>query len=76
MSKNIIKETNKIDYSLWESGNDANWYSDDPILTRYSKRYLSKTVLDYVKESFKKTGALAAGPIDKRAVHTDRSRCS
>lgn len=72
MSKNIIEETNKIDYGLWESANDANWYSDDPILLRYSKRYLSEAVLNYVEDAFKKTGALAAGPIDKRAVHTDR----
>lgn len=68
----VTDEKTKIDYSLWESGNDANWYSDDPILTRYSKRYLSATVFNYVQEAFKNTGALSAGPIDRRAVHTDR----
>lgn len=61
-----------IDYSKWENGNDANWYSNDPILTRYANRYLSKEILQYVEDSFKRTGALASGPIDKRAVHTDR----
>ncbi|MBU8920178.1 acyl-CoA dehydrogenase family protein [Bacillus sp. FJAT-29953] len=72
MNKSTIKEESKIDYSLWENGNDANWYSDDPILTRYAERYLSEAVLHYVEEQFKKTGALAAGPMDRRAVHTDR----
>ncbi|MBS4215253.1 acyl-CoA dehydrogenase family protein [Neobacillus rhizophilus] len=72
MNKSTIKEETKIDYSLWENGNDANWYSDDPILTRYAERYLSEAVLHYVEEQFKKTGALAAGPMDRRAVHTDR----
>lgn len=72
MSKNTTEEKTKIDYSKWESSHASNWYSDDPILTRYAARYLSKNVLDYVQESFKKTGALVAGPMDKRAVHTDR----
>lgn len=72
MNKSTIKEETKIDYSLWESGKDANWYSDDLILTRYAERYLSEGVLRYVQEQFKKTGALAAGPMDRRAVHTDR----
>lgn len=72
MNKELTKESSKIDYSKWESGNDANWYRDDPILTRYAERYLSQTVLDYVEKSFEKTGALAAGPMDRRAVHTDR----
>ncbi|MCM3584743.1 acyl-CoA dehydrogenase family protein [Mesobacillus maritimus] len=72
MSEHTVKESAKIDYSLWESSNQANWYTDDPILTRYAERYLPKSVLNYVKESFEKTGALAAGPMDRRAVHTDR----
>jgi acyl-CoA dehydrogenase len=72
MSENLIEEQSKLDYSAWESSNDANWYSDDPILVRYSKRYLSEAVFNYVEKAFKKTGALAAGPMDKRAVHTDR----
>ncbi|WP_156289681.1 acyl-CoA dehydrogenase family protein [Oceanobacillus salinisoli] len=71
MGKNFIPEK-RIDYSKWESGNDANWYRDDPILTRYAKRYLSSNILNYVEDSFHETGALAAGPIDHRAVHTDR----
>ncbi|WP_051348397.1 acyl-CoA dehydrogenase family protein [Peribacillus kribbensis] len=70
--KKVMQEPAKIHYSRWESGNDVNWYTDDPILTRYAKRYLSQAVLDYVQDSFKKTGALAAGPMDRRAVHTDR----
>ncbi|WP_018132832.1 acyl-CoA dehydrogenase family protein [Effusibacillus pohliae] len=61
-----------IDYEKWETGNDANWYSDDPILTRYAKRYLPQAVYHYVEQTFMHTGALAAGPIDRRAVHTDR----
>lgn len=69
---NSVTNHKKIDYTKWKSGNDANWYSDDPILTRYANRYLSKTLLQYVEENFEKTGALAAGPIDTRAVHTDR----
>jgi len=67
-----VKENAKLEYEKWESGNDANWYSDDPILTRYARRYLSKNVLDYVEPFFEKTGKLAAGTIDKRAVHSDR----
>ncbi|MGB8955402.1 MAG: acyl-CoA dehydrogenase family protein, partial [Tumebacillaceae bacterium] len=61
-----------IRYEQWENGNDSNWYTDDPILTRYAKRYLSGVMLNYMEETFVKTGALAAGPIDQRAVHTDR----
>ncbi|OLO36379.1 hypothetical protein BTR23_15785 [Alkalihalophilus pseudofirmus] len=68
----MLEEHSTLDYGKWESGNDANWYIDDPILTRYAKRYLSNTVLKYVEEAFEKTGALAAGPMDKRAIHTDR----
>lgn len=72
MGKNLIEEQNQLDYGKWESGNEANWYTDDPILTRYAKRYLSNSVFNYVEDAFEKTGALAAGPMDKRAVHTDR----
>lgn len=61
-----------IRYEQWENGNDCNWYNDDPILTRYAKRYLSGAMLNYMEETFVKTGAMAAGPIDRRAVHTDR----
>ncbi|SDO78998.1 Acyl-CoA dehydrogenase [Paenibacillus sp. yr247] len=61
-----------LDYTKWKVANDANWYTDDPILTRYAKRYLSETVMQYVEHSFVETGRLAAGPIDTRAVHTDR----
>lgn len=61
-----------INYEKWESGNDVNWYTDDPILTRYAKRYLPKGVYEYVEPSFQHTGGLAAGVIDRRAVHTDR----
>nr|WP_249310465.1 acyl-CoA dehydrogenase family protein [Bacillus sp. FJAT-49736] len=59
-------------YEKWESGNEANWYSDDPILTRYARRYLSKAILEYVEPVFEKTGKIAAGEIDKRAVYSDR----
>ncbi|WP_216828653.1 acyl-CoA dehydrogenase family protein [Alkalihalobacterium elongatum] len=72
MGKNVIEEQSKLEYGKWESGNEANWYTDDPILTRYAKRYLSSAIFNYVEEAFTKTGALAAGPMDKRAVHTDR----
>lgn len=61
-----------LDYQKWETGNDANWYLDDPILTRYAKRYLPEAVLSYVEHAFVNAGQLAAGPIDRRAVHTDR----
>jgi hypothetical protein len=67
-----VKDSARIEYEKWERGNDANWYSDDPILVRYANRYLSETVLKYVEPAFHKTGKLAAGPIDKRAIHTDR----
>lgn len=59
-------------YEDYETSNELNWYSDDPILTRYAKRYLSKAMLDYVEPSFRKTGELASGPMDRRAVYTDR----
>ncbi|KEO84475.1 hypothetical protein EL26_05085 [Tumebacillus flagellatus] len=49
-----------------------NWYTDDPILTRYAKRYLPPAVLSYLEETFQATGKLVAGPMDRRAVHTDR----
>jgi alkylation response protein AidB-like acyl-CoA dehydrogenase len=61
-----------IDYNRWQTANDANWYLDDPILTRYARRYLSDAMLQYVEHSFVEAGRLAAGPIDRRAVHTDR----
>ncbi|MBP1964491.1 acyl-CoA dehydrogenase family protein [Paenibacillus aceris] len=61
-----------LDYSKWQGANDANWYIDDPIVTRYAKRYVSEAVMRYVEDAFVETGRLAAGPIDKRAVHTDR----
>ncbi|QQK78049.1 acyl-CoA dehydrogenase family protein [Salicibibacter cibarius] len=72
MSNNV--QTQKgIDYTKWEEGNDANWFDDDPILRRYANRYLSESMFNYVKSDFSKTGELASGPIDRRAVHTDRS---
>lgn len=61
-----------LDYSQLKSVNELNWYEDDPILTRYAKRYLPESVLTYVEDSFRKTGQLAAGPMDRRAVYTDR----
>lgn len=61
-----------IDYEQWENANQANWYTDDPIVVRYARRYLSETVLQYVGHAFKHTGAIAAAQIDRRAVHTDR----
>lgn len=67
-----VKDRNKIDYEKWACGNDANWYNDDPIIRRYAKRYLPEAVLSYVEHAFQKTGELASGPIDRRAVHTDR----
>jgi acyl-CoA dehydrogenase len=67
-----VKVSGGLPYEKWETGNDANWYADDPILTRYAKRYLSKAVLGYVAHSFHETGRLAAETIDRRAVHTDR----
>lgn len=65
-------ESTVLDYARWNTANDANWYTDDPILTRYAKRYLSDAVMNYVEHAFVRTGRLAAGPIDRRAVHTDR----
>ncbi|AXF56441.1 acyl-CoA dehydrogenase family protein [Salicibibacter kimchii] len=62
-----------IDYTKWETGNDANWYDDDPILRRYAERYLSASMLNYVESDFSKTGKLASGSIDQRAGHTDRT---
>ncbi|MBI0580049.1 acyl-CoA dehydrogenase family protein [Neobacillus cucumis] len=67
-----VKETTRLEYEKWDRGNDLNWYSDDPILVRYAKRYLPASILQYVEHAFQETGRLAAGPIDKRAVHTDR----
>ncbi|GMA48828.1 acyl-CoA dehydrogenase [Alicyclobacillus contaminans] len=61
-----------LDYSQWKSANDANWYSDDPILTRYAARYVSPDLREYVESSWISAGQLAAGPMDRRAVHTDR----
>ncbi|MFC4769203.1 acyl-CoA dehydrogenase family protein [Effusibacillus consociatus] len=61
-----------LNYAKWESGNEANWYTDDPILTRYAERYLPEAVFKYVEQAFQETGELAAGPVDRRAIHTDR----
>jgi acyl-CoA dehydrogenase len=61
-----------IDYRKWNSGNNAHWYLDDPLLMRYAKRYLSENVYYYVEPAFRHTGELAAGPIDQRAAYTDR----
>ena len=60
------------DYSALEVGNDANWYTENPILNRYAKRYLPEHILQYVEQSFYETGRFAAGSMDRRAVHTDR----
>jgi acyl-CoA dehydrogenase len=62
----------KIDYKNLKNGNDVNWYSDDALLTRYTARYLSQPILSYVEHSLIRAGELSAGPIDRRAVHTDR----
>ncbi|SFD77230.1 Acyl-CoA dehydrogenase [Bacillus sp. OV194] len=70
--KNSLKNSGRIDYTKWKEGNEANWYNDDPILVRYAKRYLSVPMFTYVESAFQKTGELASGPIDQRALHTDR----
>jgi len=59
-------------YEHWETGNERNWYGDDPLLQRYAKRYLSAAMYAYVEPRLLAVGALAAGPIDRRAAHTDR----
>lgn len=71
MSKSMTK-TKKTDDENLKRGTGANWYDDDPILQRYAKRYIPETVLNYVGDAFHKAGELAAGPIDQRAVYTDR----
>ncbi len=64
--------TNPISVCKWKSSSEVNWYSQDPIVTRYVKRYLSEAIQTYVEDSFVKAGRLAVGPVDERARHTDR----
>jgi acyl-CoA dehydrogenase len=62
----------KIDYKSLKNGNDVNWYSYDSLLQRYALRYLPESILSYVEHSFIQAGELSSGPIDRRAIHTDR----
>ena len=59
-------------YEQWGNSSTSNWYLDDPILTRYAKRYLTKSILEYVEPRFIQTGVLAASKMDSRAKYTDR----
>jgi acyl-CoA dehydrogenase len=59
-------------YEQWKNSSASNWYTDDPILTRYAKRYLTNSVLEYVEPRFISTGVWAASKMDSRAKYTDR----
>lgn len=49
-----------------------NFYTDDPNLRRLLQEYLPPLFFDWADKELEKYGALCAGPIDERAVHTDR----
>jgi acyl-CoA dehydrogenase len=68
----VKEEKYVLDYAKWVNAKDANWYSDDPILTRYARRYLSENMLNYVEPALDKAGQLIAEAVDERAAYTDR----
>jgi acyl-CoA dehydrogenase len=61
-----------LNYGQWVNARDANWYLDDPILTRYAHRYLSDVMLKYVEPALCHAGRLVAEDVDERAAYTDR----
>ncbi|WP_167577813.1 acyl-CoA dehydrogenase family protein [Ammoniphilus sp. YIM 78166] len=61
-----------MNYQKWGSGNEVNWFNEDPLLLRYTKRYLSDTVYSFAEPRFQQTGAWASARMDPRAAYTDR----
>lgn len=49
-----------------------NFYTEDVLLQRILKKYLSPALLDYAHHELTKFGELVAADIDERAKHTDR----
>lgn len=49
-----------------------NFYTDDPNLRRLLQEYLPPLFFDWADKELENYGARCAGPIDERAVHTDR----
>lgn len=61
-----------IDYSRYADGTKLNWYKSDFSMQHYARRYLSPAIWAWGEEKLVKMGAYAAGPMDRRARHTDR----
>lgn len=55
-----------------EKKNTENFYTDDPNLRRLLKESLPTDFFKWADVELKRYGELCAGPIDERAVHTDR----
>ncbi|MDN4593095.1 acyl-CoA dehydrogenase family protein [Polycladomyces subterraneus] len=60
-----------IDYSRYKDGTDLNWYESDPTMRYYAHRYLSH-LMEWGESRLVELGAYVAGPMEKRARHTDR----
>lgn len=52
--------------------NKENFYKGDPNLRRLLQNSLSDDFFQWADEELEKYGELCAGPIDERAIHTDR----
>lgn len=55
-----------------EKQHTINFYNEDTNLQRLLKGSLSNSFFSWADKALEKYGALCAGPIDERAVHTDR----
>lgn len=61
-----------IDYSQYADGADLNWYEADRTMHHYVRRYLDAALREWGEERLRQLGAHAAGPMERRARHTDR----
>lgn len=60
-----------IDFSRYSDGTDVNWYVNDLSMQFYFHRYLPHLV-EWGEKRLVDLGGYCAGPMDRRARHTDR----
>ncbi|WP_309863812.1 acyl-CoA dehydrogenase family protein [Desmospora profundinema] len=61
-----------MDYSRYRDGTELNWFESDFSMQRYLQRYLSPALREWGEGRLREMGSYAAGPMEKRARHTDR----
>ncbi|PBB06615.1 acyl-CoA dehydrogenase family protein [Salimicrobium humidisoli] len=57
---------------LTEKYEQHNFYEEDEFLQKILKKYMTSDMFSYADKNLREFGQRAAGPIDERAVHTDR----